>query len=608
MRILSFAVGLAMVLAACGDNSSNERPDAGIPDAPVCTQSCDDGNVCNGTETCTDGACKAGTPLPEGANCGTGMTCQSGECRTSLPQGLCGNGKTDDGEECDDGNNVNGDGCDACKYTCLAEDAARNCASADMCTTDGTCGLDHVCIEGTPLDNGTPCDGGANYYCKAGACTAPMCGNKVVEPGEECDETSAGCKADCTWLCDDDPATQCADLGTPATCLKLACTELHTCAIATDTAQSGMSCDATNDALVCVAGACGMPGCGDGVRAAGEECDDGNDRNLDGCDSACKLEQAARITSLQQQFAADDFCTANALGAAIGTPDAQSTIQATWDFPVSDGRISVVFKFLDLSGPLTTTGNATFKLGFVNAAPMVPYDGGMVGGNPASGNNDLDWWYQRELTSVDANDVPLVQLPGQVTNGQLTAGPGTISLKLLFAFEPAQVQLFNSRVQATFDAATSAPTVATGDAPPGHLASEHLDPALQVLQTSPEGAMCADVSVKSLYDTPIPQLLQLTCTSDTAATMPEFTPDNRLLDVFLAGCDIFGNPGISATPPDGSIDGATYHFEVDAATRKVASCTRNGAPATIEECVANTTYSSYFKFASGRVIIRRPQL
>ncbi len=41
-----------------------------------------------------------------------------------------------------------------------------------------------------------------------------------------------------------------------------------------------------------------VPACGDGVRDANEECDDGNGMPGDGCDAACKLENATAIVSL----------------------------------------------------------------------------------------------------------------------------------------------------------------------------------------------------------------------------------------------------------------------------------------------------------------------
>jgi cysteine-rich repeat protein len=568
-----------------------------------------------------------GTDSLEGASCGTGKICRSNMCVSSS----CGDGVRADTEECDDGNTINGDGCDAgCRFSCLSSDVTRNCAPADECGGQGTCNnATHTCAAGTPLPDGHACAGGPNNVCSGGVCKAPVCGNAVVEPGEDCDG-GAGCKANCTFLCADAPATECA--GTLPACQTFACTPTHTCEIIADPAVNGAACDPANPANVCVAGACQAPRCGDGVRETGEDCDDGGQINLDGCDSACKFEEDQRITSLRQQFATDAFCQQNAIGVAI-TPNAQPTIQATWNMPVSNGSLSIVFKFLGL---LDLTGmDSPFTLGFVNASPA----GRVVAAEPVcgnhvcednpdpslpeaffncpgdctyDGNNDLDWWYVRDPASVDASETPLVKLSGQVAGGHLTAGPGTIHLKLPFALEPAQVTLFDVKVDAIVDGPVNAPTLSAMGATPGHLASEHLSPTLTSVAGASTGAMCSNVSLASLFDAPMPNLLQVACTRpdphdphDPPGQIAVFTPNNRLLDAFVAGCDVFGIPGILPTQPDGSRDGATYHFAFDPATRMVTSCTKDGGPAQLTDCVNNATYSSYFKFSADRVIIKR---
>ncbi len=72
---------------------------------------CDDGNTCNGTENCAAHACIGGTPPPEGSPCRTSAggegICREGLCAPSS----CGNDRVEAGEECDDGNVDNRDGC-----------------------------------------------------------------------------------------------------------------------------------------------------------------------------------------------------------------------------------------------------------------------------------------------------------------------------------------------------------------------------------------------------------------------------------------------------------------------------------------------------------------
>ncbi len=52
-----------------------------------CPVPCDDGNPCNGTETCSGGICRDGTPLAEGAACGTtdGYQCHMNMCLPPPP-------------------------------------------------------------------------------------------------------------------------------------------------------------------------------------------------------------------------------------------------------------------------------------------------------------------------------------------------------------------------------------------------------------------------------------------------------------------------------------------------------------------------------------------
>ncbi len=58
--------------------------------------------------------------------------------------GECGDGSVDGGEDCDDGNDVDGDGCDSdCTWTC-----ERNweCADEDFCTSDVCDMYTHTCV------------------------------------------------------------------------------------------------------------------------------------------------------------------------------------------------------------------------------------------------------------------------------------------------------------------------------------------------------------------------------------------------------------------------------------------------------------------------------
>jgi len=287
------------VLASCGNGTaeSGEQCDFGSDNGQVpgcnldCTfscngNSCDDGDPCNGAETCgsvthngADGqACSPGTPEVNGTLCGTNMICKNAACVA----GVCGDGFVTGTEECDDANQTAGDGCeDDCTFSCVSTDSSRNCTPADMCAGQGTCNdTTHVCAAGTRLPDNTFC--GTTGFCKTGVCTQPTCGNGIVERGEDCDG-GTGCKADCHWLCVN-PATDCA--AAPA-CDKEQCTAQHTCQAVADSSQNGQMCG-TNG--TCNNGTCQAGGavCGNGVVEGSEQCDFGAGNGPGtGCEAGC---------------------------------------------------------------------------------------------------------------------------------------------------------------------------------------------------------------------------------------------------------------------------------------------------------------------------------
>lgn len=176
---------------ACACPGGEVEVSPGVCEPSACTSDggCDDGDVCNGIETCnvsieqcvsgqplacSDGAacngqeacnattgCVAGTPK----TCGTGSECvePSGACML-----LCGNGEVDSGEECDDGTVGNSD------------------TDPDSCRTN---------------------------------CVFAFCGDLVVDGPEQCDDGNGtpgdGCSANClTEACSDATVmADCTDLG-----------------------------------------------------------------------------------------------------------------------------------------------------------------------------------------------------------------------------------------------------------------------------------------------------------------------------------------------------------------------------------------------------------
>src|SRR5260221_6341150 len=129
--------GVVDVGEECDDANSDNNDGCNSGCHFTCTverQDCDDHIICNGPETCgPDHRClPSSAPLPDGTICGESDRCVAGDCKRAAP--LCGDGlvvKPD--EECEDGNTVDGDGCDNCRFSCALTDPPRDCSSNDPC-------------------------------------------------------------------------------------------------------------------------------------------------------------------------------------------------------------------------------------------------------------------------------------------------------------------------------------------------------------------------------------------------------------------------------------------------------------------------------------------
>jgi len=217
----------------------------------------------------------------EGDACGDpedGTICIAGECVTST----CGDGfvNRDDGEQCDDGNDDNDDGCtNDCLLPC-SEDA--DCDDGLICNGEETCNTDRgFCSFGVNASDGTSCPDGE---CVFGACESVECGNSIVNTGEQCDDGNAmngdGCEDDCTFSCDD--GLDCDD-GDACT-VDLCDPETRTCSSMALDCDDGLEC--TTDSCVADTGCVNelMDGDMDGFAPMslacddrGGDCDDGDD-------------------------------------------------------------------------------------------------------------------------------------------------------------------------------------------------------------------------------------------------------------------------------------------------------------------------------------------
>ena len=123
------------------------------------------------------------------------------------PISICGDGVVNAGEQCDDGNQVNGDGCSA---TCTVEAPTSICG-------DGVVNAGEQCDDGNQV-NGDGC----SATCIIEVLRATVCGNGDVTAPEQCDDGNLvngdGCDDTCTiennWVCTIGPSVCNPDLGT----------------------------------------------------------------------------------------------------------------------------------------------------------------------------------------------------------------------------------------------------------------------------------------------------------------------------------------------------------------------------------------------------------
>jgi cysteine-rich repeat protein len=608
------------------------------------TRNCPPPSPCFAAGTCNDAkhTCTAGAALADGTSCGASMICKAGSCVAAA----CGDGTLQAGEACDFGaGNGPGTGCEVdCKFSCQ-KTPTDTCLDTNTCNGTEVCANVSVggatgqkCSAGTPLTDGTACPGGT---CKGGVCASASCGNGTIDAGEDCDfgtgnGPGTGCELSCKFSCTTAPDS-CPDTNP--------CNGTETCGTVTVGGKTGKKCSAGTALAacaacsaggVCVSGTCKSSICGDscvdasksetcdppatgtcdascktivaavcgnGKRETGEQCDDGNILNLDGCDSACKFEQDHRANSVKMQMgsgATDAFCTVNALGKAISSA-ASGQVQKPIDDGVAAGTMNIMFQFLNLDD-LSGVADPAIVLGGLN--------GSVVTGTGYNGTSDLDWWYTADPLSIDSARKPTATLNGNITARTLNAGPGNMTLTVVLSGATVPLSLSSTRVRATTTTANK-PLASTG-APPGHLASENLDPTLTSFPTMANGELCGNVSAYSLSKIPAPAAV---LAGGSTACTEGYTASNSLLDVIVGGCTvkiIISVTAISPTQPDQSdptapVAGAGPLYKlVPGAGKAITSC-KDKTGATVPDlttCLKSAAYSAFFKFTTDRVIIK----
>jgi hypothetical protein len=226
---------------------------------------CDDGDACNGQETCGGAAgCQQGTPVV----CTPSDQCHdAGTCEPTT--GACSNPAKPDATTCDDG-----DACtrtDTCQGGSCVGTTPVVCSASDQCHAAGTCDPTTGTCSNPAKPNGTTCNDGnpctRTDTCQGGSCLGA---NPVVCTASDQCHAAGSCNP-MTGACSN-----------PAKPNGTTCNDGNLCT-RTDTCQGGSCIGA--DAVVCTAsdqchaaGTCDSTtgACSNPARADATTCDDGN--------------------------------------------------------------------------------------------------------------------------------------------------------------------------------------------------------------------------------------------------------------------------------------------------------------------------------------------
>ncbi|PIQ76459.1 hypothetical protein COU78_06670 [Candidatus Peregrinibacteria bacterium CG10_big_fil_rev_8_21_14_0_10_49_24] len=236
---------------------------------------------------------------------------------TSESAAVCGNGTKEKGEQCDDKNTKDGDGCSStCKNETCGDgviQSTESCDNGSVCSTDTTrscssdldCGVTKKCeknekdkltcngtADGESCESDFDCSffGKCHYdLAKDTACSKECsvinrCGNGKKDTGEQCDDGNRkdddGCSKDCVL-----------EEGTVLSCGDGIASEAEECDDGNNTGGDGCSAFCKEERF-----------CGDGQTGDDEECDDGNTEDGDGCSVLCTVEKVQKKAETEQEL------------------------------------------------------------------------------------------------------------------------------------------------------------------------------------------------------------------------------------------------------------------------------------------------------------------
>ncbi len=272
--------------ADCELDYDPSGPGCGDAEVNVDGEECDDGNGLPG-----DGCSGACTIEPN-------FVCDETGCHSTI---VCGDGERAGGEVCDDNNTEDGDGCAA---DCYSIEPDWDCPYSG-----GECTVHDPCTDPIPPPE-CYSDGGEDpKYCGDGAKNLvwEQCDDGNAKPGDGC---SGACKVEPNWDCTSGtcvPTVVCGDgeveggevcddgdtingNGCSSDCFSV--TAGYSCPTAGGVCTQIDPCTLPNPPAACNPGGTDpVPVCGDhAVNQAAEQCDDGNTKPGDGCSGACKVE------------------------------------------------------------------------------------------------------------------------------------------------------------------------------------------------------------------------------------------------------------------------------------------------------------------------------
>jgi cysteine-rich repeat protein len=265
----------------CGDGRVNgaEKCDTAIaagaagacpvecPKLNDCTPQTIMGQQCNAT--CVAMPIKSAGPrdgcCPPGAN-----QLQDRDCKSS-----CGNGVVELGESCDPGNA-----------------SCSMCQSQDKCMVPKPSGAASSCNLKCNFTAVSECKGGDG--CCPSDCSnkddsdcSPSCGNGVLEGSERCEN---GSDKPCPSSCDDKDACTADSLSGTAQSCTAECKHARITSVVDGDGCCPSGANASTDTDC-------KSQCGNSTTEPGEDCDDGNTQNADGCSSDCKKESDVQSCS-----------------------------------------------------------------------------------------------------------------------------------------------------------------------------------------------------------------------------------------------------------------------------------------------------------------------